>query len=565
LVQLQSSRQDTTERYNLKANVLKANVKSTDPVRWTAIDGIDEKTEQLLYNKGYYRFEDLATVKPETLQADLERGGAKFDGKLLAGWIRQAGQNPETRTTTSTKLVKEDEPRLLQLPGHTETQRTETQRTDQNASSEVEASPIQSETTRAKKAPAVRGDDLTKIEGINARTARRMKDAGILTFADLQTAGARRLQRIITSKGATGWRKEDLQGLARQAGLAAKQDWEGLELWKQNRRNEVQQSVASKTSANKSQATKASASTDRRDDLTKLEGIDSKTAKRLQDSGILTFADLHSTKSGRLRQILSSDGKSDWAKNDLKSLSTQAGFAMRNDWDGLKLWRKERAQPKQTATVTSESQQHDDLTKINGIEPETVELLNKSGIRTYRQLRSSKLTWLRQILKNGGTKFQSIDPTSWSVQSDFASRGDWRGLRSWQGQQEISAQRQGSTVRQSATTSATGSQDLTVVHGIGPATQKLLNGAGIHSFEQIAELTGQKLVELLAQADENFKPVQPQTWPRQAKQLLGQSSQSQLGDTQLDANLLAEINELSREASVVDSVQTEQRQTQLNK
>ena len=409
-----------------------------------------------------------------------------------------------------------------------------------------------------KKASAskTRGDDLTKIEGINARTSRRLKDAGILTFADLQAAKSRRLQRILTSKGATGWRKEDLKGLSLQAGFAAKQDWDGLELWKQNRHNDTKQNIAS--GSQPSQTKQASASTTQRDDLTKIEGIDAATAKRLQDSGILSFRDLNAAKSFRLQQILNVNGATSWQKKDLKGLSTQAGFAMRNDWDGLKLWRKNRTQSQQQ-NVSSNSQKHDDLTRINGIEPATVELLNKSGIRTYRQLSSSKLVWLRQILENGGSQFQSIDPTSWSVQSDFAFRGDWNGLRSWQGQQQISAQSQSSTTRN------TGPQDLTAIHGIGPATQRLLNSEGIHSFEQLAELTGQKLVHLLAQADESFKPVQPETWPRQANQLLRQSSQTQACDPQLDENLLAEIKELSRETSSVDSVQAEQPQPQLNK
>jgi predicted flap endonuclease-1-like 5' DNA nuclease len=76
------------------------------------------------------------------------------------------------------------------------------------------------------------------------------------------------------------------------------------------------------------------------DDLTKIEGIGSKIASLLKESGIVTFADLGATKVGVLRNILAEAGNrfkmhnpSTWAK--------QAKLAAKGKWDKLKTLQEE--------------------------------------------------------------------------------------------------------------------------------------------------------------------------------------------------------------------------------
>lgn len=58
--------------------------------------------------------------------------------------------------------------------------------------------------------------------------------------------------------------------------------------------------------------------------------------------------------------------------------------------------------------------------------------------------------------------------------------------------------------------------DLTVVEGIGPKIQELLNQFGIHSYQQLAETDVSRLNEILASAGTQLAMHDPGTWPAQA-------------------------------------------------
>jgi len=61
-----------------------------------------------------------------------------------------------------------------------------------------------------------------------------------------------------------------------------------------------------------------------------------------------------------------------------------------------------------------------------------------------------------------------------------------------------------------------GSDDLTVVEGIGPKIAEVLRARGIATFAQLAAATPGDLERILDAAGPNFKLAQPQTWPEQA-------------------------------------------------
>jgi predicted flap endonuclease-1-like 5' DNA nuclease len=70
---------------------------------------------------------------------------------------------------------------------------------------------------------------------------------------------------------------------------------------------------------------------------------------------------------------------------------------------------------------------------------------------------------------------------------------------------------------QIASVSANQTQDLKIIEGIGPALAKLLNSAGINSFDQLAQSNEEKLRQILSNAGPRYKVHDPSTWPEQAK------------------------------------------------
>lgn len=59
--------------------------------------------------------------------------------------------------------------------------------------------------------------------------------------------------------------------------------------------------------------------------------------------------------------------------------------------------------------------------------------------------------------------------------------------------------------------------NLTIIEGIGPKIQELLNKAGIVSFDQLAETSPADLKKILATAGKRFQMHDPSTWTAQAK------------------------------------------------
>jgi predicted flap endonuclease-1-like 5' DNA nuclease len=69
-------------------------------------------------------------------------------------------------------------------------------------------------------------DDLTKLEGIGPKVAKVLGQSGITTFAGLARANASDVQKALS---AAGLQMMNPEGWIEQAGLAAKNDWAGLE------------------------------------------------------------------------------------------------------------------------------------------------------------------------------------------------------------------------------------------------------------------------------------------------------------------------------------------------
>ncbi len=74
----------------------------------------------------------------------------------------------------------------------------------------------------------------------------------------------------------------------------------------------------------------------------------------------------------------------------------------------------------------------DDLKKIEGIGPKIESLLNAKGVKTWAQLATSEVSFLRSVLDEAGPRFRMHDPGSWPRQSDLAAKGEWDELEALQ-------------------------------------------------------------------------------------------------------------------------------------
>jgi len=95
-----------------------------------------------------------------------------------------------------------------------------------------------------------------------------------------------------------------------------------------------------------------------------------------------------------------------------------------------------KATAKKTASkVTAKSKtkatgkvKKDDLKKIEGIGPKIEGLLHADGIKTFKQLADAKVSRLRKILEDAGSRYRMHDPGSWPKQSNLAAKGEWTKL-----------------------------------------------------------------------------------------------------------------------------------------
>jgi predicted flap endonuclease-1-like 5' DNA nuclease len=82
-----------------------------------------------------------------------------------------------------------------------------------------------------------------------------------------------------------------------------------------------------------------------------------------------------------------------------------------------------KAAPKKAAKTTK-----DNLKKIEGIGPKIEQLLQAAGILTFDNLAKAKVTTLKKVLAEAGSRFKMHDPTTWTEQAKLAAAGKWEKL-----------------------------------------------------------------------------------------------------------------------------------------
>ena len=74
----------------------------------------------------------------------------------------------------------------------------------------------------------------------------------------------------------------------------------------------------------------------------------------------------------------------------------------------------------------------EDLKVIEGIGPKLESILYKAGIQTYKQLATTNIAALKEILASAGPRFKNYNPTTWKKQARLAAAGKWNELIDFQ-------------------------------------------------------------------------------------------------------------------------------------
>ena len=402
-------------------------------------------------------------------------------------------------------------------------------------------------------------DDLTQIEGVGPKIAELFQQHGITSYSDLSSRTPDQLRAILGGEFAA----HDPSTWPDQALMASSGDWEGLRAWQQqlDGGREVGGGAgappaggadvgaaglvstgmdspavdplgvspmgsdpigANPTGANpigsdpmatggvdpqagfvspqtndddaplvESLVSPAVAS----DDLTLVEGVGPKIAEMLNAGGVTTFAQLGAKSPAEISNMIGSS----FSAHDPGTWPQQAQMAAAGQWDQLKIWQDELDGGRVVQTK-------DDLTIVEGIGPKGQELLNNAGITTLAQLAATDADKIREWLSADG--MGAHDPTTWPKQAQLAAEGRMDELKTWQDELD------GGKIVEAQAAPAT-PDDLTIIEGVGPKIQEILNAGGVATFAQLAQTEATKISEMLAAA--SMSAHDPTTWPKQAQ------------------------------------------------
>ena len=433
---------------------------------------------------------------------------------------------PAARTATQKPVSS-----ATQAPKHNETKAPAVTASVETQRSGVTAAAAAAVPAGVTAATTSKRDDFTVLEGVTPELQQSLYAAGFSRYADLEKAEPATIQRIFTKSLPNG-SKFQAESWLKQASFAARGDRSGL----------------------------TAATTSKRDDFTILEGVTPELQQSLYAAGFSRYADLEKAEPATIQRIFAKS-LPNGSKFQAESWLKQASFAARGDWSGLTQQIKGQQQPatdrqdttgistasRPTSFATVSSSSHnvvqsqeardtasfvgtpsnaqDDLTRIHGIGPATVKLLNAAGIGSYAQLASMNSSDLKQILSRGGASFRSVDPTTWSVQAKHALEGDWSWIEELKSSPEehllADANSILSETSQGHQRNFGASGDLTQIRGIAPATAGVLNAIGIRSIADLAQADLSLIQTTLGGYGTRFQNAAPSEWLQQARELTG--------------------------------------------
>jgi predicted flap endonuclease-1-like 5' DNA nuclease/predicted nucleic acid-binding Zn-ribbon protein len=215
---------------------------------------------------------------------------------------------------------------------------------------------------------------------------------------------------------------------------------------------------------------------EKRDDLTKISGIGAVFAKRLNESGIHTFKQLHDTNDTHILEIIKPE---DWQKIEPGE------------------WREDSGIFANGGTPAKRAKVNERLARINGIGDVYERKLNEAGIHTFAELAATSAVRAAEITGSSETEAQL-----WITEADALAHGKRAGRERERlvrgklssAEEELEKLRSELSRRPAGGARRDLFEDLPV---IGEAYQRRLYGAGIFSFEELAALTPARLHEII--------------------------------------------------------------------
>jgi len=210
-----------------------------------------------------------------------------------------------------------------------------------------------------------------------------------------------------------------------------------------------------------------------KNDLTLIQGIGPKYARKLHNADIWSFAALAALSNEDLENVLRPES---FQKVDYNSIRNQANTF---------------------ATVRLPEIEGDNLQRIHGIGPEYDHRLRNADITTYEELAVTDPDDLAKIIK--APAWRAVPFDAWLAQARLAADGDMDGLHELQDHL------------------FTGYGDnLLLIHGIGSQYNNALTKAGIVKFADLANSTPEQLTTIAD--DAGLHHANFEAWIEEAKQ-----------------------------------------------
>ncbi len=158
-----------------------------------------------------------------------------------------------------------------------------------------------------------------------------------------------------------------------------------------------------------------------KDDLTLINGIGPFIEQKLNEAGVHTYDEISRWDNTTIAQIT-------------KQIQFFPGRIEDDNWveQAARLSQMKLDNPEAFSRQGGTPSNPKDLKIIEGIGAKIEELLRTKGIRTWVELAGTDVETLRNTLREAGTGFNSIDPTSWPEQARLAANGEWEKLRQYQ-------------------------------------------------------------------------------------------------------------------------------------
>ncbi len=118
--------------------------------------------------------------------------------------------------------------------------------------------------------------------------------------------------------------------------------------------------------------------------------------------------------------------------SDVKDIETKVEEEIQPQ-EGATTSMHEEVKEETSENAAGDSEQADDLTKIEGIGPKLKSIFHEAGIKTFAQLAEKTPEELKEIMINAGGKgYARFNPATWPAQAKMAAEGKWDELKEWQ-------------------------------------------------------------------------------------------------------------------------------------